>query len=81
MADREKEAQDFARMLRSGRKQEANREIVEALHPPPDPQEPEPEPEAEEIMSRLLSPKPGHVELIRQLHPPGEADFGDLGDG
>jgi hypothetical protein len=61
--------EDFARMLRGQdqTKREQNRRIVEAIHP----LEPEPEPDlpAEEFVSRLLSPKAGHAELIRRLHP------------
>jgi hypothetical protein len=37
------------------------------------PAKPEPDPEfataEEEFLARLLAPKPGHVELIRSVHP------------
>jgi hypothetical protein len=73
MSEREGTPEDFANMAAALRgrdmatKRETNRRLVESIHPP----EPEPEPdtEGEEFMSRLLSPKPGHAELIRRLHP------------
>jgi hypothetical protein len=72
MAEREGTPEDFARLAAELRgqdpptKREANRRLVESIHPP----EPEPDPdtEAEEFSAWLLSPKPGHVELIRRLH-------------
>jgi hypothetical protein len=76
MAEREGTPEDFARMLRSGRKQEANKAIVEALHPPSEPQEPEPEsgPDVTEpdLIAALTKPKPWARALVDQLHPPKE---------
>jgi hypothetical protein len=47
-------------------KLEADRALVESIHPA----EPEPEPdlEAEEFVAKLLAPKAGHAELIRRMH-------------
>jgi hypothetical protein len=73
MGEHEGNVEDFARLaaeLRGQsqvRKAEANRELLESIHPP----EPEPEPdlETEEFVAKLLAPKPGDVEFIRRLHP------------
>jgi hypothetical protein len=76
MSEREGTPEDFARLAAALRgqdmpsKQEANRPLVESIHPP----EPEPEPDlqGEEFVARLLSPKQRHAELIRRLHPDEE---------
>jgi hypothetical protein len=77
MSEREERREGLARMAvelrgqQSRSKQDVNREIVEALHPP----EPEPksdadaEREQEEFTRRLVAPKPSHSELVRRVHP------------
>ena len=74
MSEREGTPEDFARLAAEARgqthqdrKAQANREILESIHPP-DP-EPEPDTEAEEFVQRLFAPKSGHLEIIRRFHP------------
>ncbi|MEK6272979.1 MAG: hypothetical protein AABM42_10090 [Actinomycetota bacterium] len=75
MAGREDTPEDFARLaaeLRGQsqvRKAEANRALLESIHPSEPEPEPESDSEAEEFVARLFAPKPGEVELIRRLHP------------
>lgn len=77
MAEREGTPEDFARLAaelrgqtHQDRKAEANREILDSIHPP----EPEPESdtEAEEFLERLFAPMRGEVEFIRRMHPEEE---------
>ncbi len=49
-------------------KAEVNRELVDSIHPaePEDAQEPDQDPE--ELAARLLAPKAGHIQLVREMH-------------
>jgi hypothetical protein len=64
MAEREGTPEDFAQMAARLRGQDMP--TKEEINPPEP--ESEPDPENEELVARLLSPKAGHLELIRRLH-------------
>jgi hypothetical protein len=51
----------------AARKRQRHRELVEAMHPA-DP-EGEPDEGTEGFRAELFAPKPGHVEIVRSLHP------------
>lgn len=68
MTDREGTPEDFARMAAEarGRRINADRELIDALHPPEPP--PEKDEAAEQFVTRLFAPKPGTVEFSRSIH-------------
>ena len=76
MSEREGTAEDFAKMAAAARgqddpttKQEANRRLVESVHPPEsDPEPDEGAVEEQQFIERLFAPKPGYAELVRRLH-------------